>query len=177
MTMEYKVGEVFFDEELGANVRCVRDEVKNGVCHSCGRCIYSENFLEGASCPAKGYNLHPCCAGDREDRANVHFERVYKPISSFDILKWMVNENINTEGIGNIEVDEEFDFESAFGYAPDEPVPYGCYLYIYSDTVSDVDMSKLVTDEECKPYTITTQEKDRLNGNDVTQIYLFKMES
>ena len=175
--MEYKIGQVFFDEELHANVRCVRDEVKNGVNQSCCFCIYSEDYLSGASCPAKGYNQHPCYNADRDDKENVHFERVHKPIKPIALLKWIVREDIDTMGMNTIEVDDKFDFESFFGYNPDEPVPCGLYLYIYSDCVLDADMSRLVTDEECKPYTITTQEKDRLNENDVTQIYLFKLES
>lgn len=174
--MEYKIGQVFFDEELGANVRCVRDEVKNGVSQSCCCCIYSEDYLSGTSCPANGYNQHPCYNADRDDRVDVHFERVHKPIKPIALIKWLVDESIDTEGLATIEVDEEFDFETFFGYNPDEPVPCGLYLYIYSDCVLDADMSRLVTDEECKPYTITTQEKDRLNENDVTQIYLFKLE-
>ena len=170
--MEYKVNEVFFDEGLHAKVRCVKDEVKNGCVRSCSRCIYSEDYLSGASCPR---GEHPCYHSDREDGQDVHFEKVHKPIKAIDLLKWLVNESVDTEGMATIEVDDDFDFETFFGYNPDEPVPCGEYLYAYSDGIYDVDMSRLVTDEECMPYVITTQEKDRRNEK-ACEIYLLKLE-
>ena len=173
--MEYKIGEVFFCDELHANVRCVKDEKKNGCLISCSRCIYSEDYMSGTSCPAKSYDGHPCYHSDREDGQDVHFERVHKPIKAIDLLTWIVRNDVCTEGMNTIEVGEGFDFETFFGYNPDEPVPNGEYLYIYSDCVNDIDMSRLVTDEECMPYIITTQEKDRKNEK-ACEIYLFKLE-
>ena len=170
--MYYKIGEVFYDDELHANVRCVKDDVKNSCLLSCSRCVYSEDYSDGASCLKY---IHPCYHSDREDGQNVHFEKVHKPIKAIDLLKWLVNESVDTEGMATIDVDEEFDFEAFFGYRPDEPVPCGEYLYIYSDCIDDVDMSRLVTDEDCKPYVITTSEKDRRNDK-VCEIYLFKLE-
>ena len=175
--MEYKVGEVFFDEELHANVRCVKDEVKNGCLQSCSHCIFSEDYMAGAPCPPRSYNEHPCYNSEREDGQDVHFEKVHKPIKAIDLLKWLVNESVDTEGMATIEVDDDFDFEAFFGYNPDEPVPCGEYLYIYSDTVDDRDMDDLMRDveENRKPYVITTSEKDRRNHK-VCEIYLFKLE-
>ena len=167
--MEYKIDEIFFDDELHANVRCVKDEEKKS---GCCRCIFSENYLDGSSCPR--YN-HPCYHSDREDGQDVHFEKVHKSIKPINLLKWLVNESIDTEGLATIEVDDGFDFEAFFGYNPDEPVPNGEYLYVYSDCVDDMDMSRLVTDEETMPYIITTQDKDRKNGK-TCEIYLFKLE-
>lgn len=39
------------------------------------------------------------------------------------MLKWIVENHQNTEGMDIIEVDNEFDFESFFGYQPAEQVP------------------------------------------------------
>lgn len=173
--MEYKVGEVFFDEELHANVRCVKDEVKNGCLQSCSHCIFSENYMAGAPCPPRSYNEHPCYHSEREDGQDVHFEKVHKPIKPVDLLKWIVSECIETESMDIIEVDELFDFERFFGYIPEERVPFGKYLYMYSDCADSMEMSRLITDEECMPYVITTQEKDRKNEK-ALEIYLFKLE-
>ena len=96
-------------------------------------------------------------------------------MKAIDLLSWLVKDHIETEGMDIIQVDLSFDFEAFFGYNPDEPVPCGEYLYIYSDCIDDVDMSRLVTDEECMPYVITTSEKDRRNDK-VCEIYLFKLE-
>lgn len=172
--MEYKIGEVFYDAELHANVQCVKDETKNGCLRGCSHCIYSENYAEGASCPR--YDK-PCYHSDREDGEDVHFEKVHKPIAPIVILSWMVKNHIETEGMDIIQVDENFDFECFFGYLPDEPVPDGEYLYIYSDNVDDRDMDDLMRDEndDCMPYVITTPDKDKRNDK-VCEIYLFKLE-
>ena len=98
-------------------------------------------------------------------------------MKAIDLLSWLVKDHIETEGMDIIQVDLSFDFEAFFGYNPDEPVPCGEYLYIYSDTVDDRDMDDLMRDveENRKPYVITTSEKDRRNDK-VCEIYLFKLE-
>lgn len=65
--MEYKVGEVFYSQELAASVRCVADNGNS----SCERCVFNDG---GGACPAKGYDRHPCYHSDRSDGTDVHFE-------------------------------------------------------------------------------------------------------
>lgn len=67
--MEYKLGEVWFSDEINRYVKTVRDE--HG---SCEHCEFSEDKACGASCPAKSYDWHPCYHSEREDGQDVHFE-------------------------------------------------------------------------------------------------------
>jgi hypothetical protein len=67
--MEYKLGEVWFSDEINCYVKTVRDE--HG---SCEHCVFSEDKASGASCPAKSYDWHPCYHSERKDGNDVHFE-------------------------------------------------------------------------------------------------------
>ena len=91
------------------------------------------------------------------------------------MLKWIVENHQNTEGMDIIEVDNEFDFESFFGYQPAEQVPEGKYVYLYGDTVNREDMERMIQREEAEVYPIATDETDHENGG-LCIIYLFKLE-
>lgn len=91
------------------------------------------------------------------------------------MLKWIVENHQNTEGMDIIEVDNEFDFESFFGYQPAEQVPEGKYVYLYGDTVNREDMERMIQREKAEVYSIATDETDNENGG-LCIIYLFKLE-
>lgn len=91
------------------------------------------------------------------------------------MLKWIVENHQNTEGMDIIEVDNEFDFELFFGYQPAEQVPEGKYVYLYGDTVNREDMERMIQREEAEVYSIATDETDNENGG-LCIIYLFKLE-
>lgn len=63
--MVYKIGEVWYSDEVEAYVKCVHDEHAD-----CSDCVFSE---DGWSCPPKCYNRHPCYHTDRNDSDDVHF--------------------------------------------------------------------------------------------------------
>ena len=92
-----------------------------------------------------------------------------------DVLTWLVNQTITTEGMGFIDIDDEFDFGSFFGYQPEGKVPEGEYLYFYGDMVWDVDVDLLEASTRQRLYRIPTQEEDRKNYCKTT-IYLIKLE-
>lgn len=92
-----------------------------------------------------------------------------------DVLTWLVNQSITTEGMGFIDIDDDFDFESFFGYNPENDVPDGEYLYFYGDMVLEIDVDLLEASTHSKLYRIPTQEDDRKNGGK-TIIYLIKLE-
>lgn len=91
------------------------------------------------------------------------------------MLKWIVENHQNTEGMDIIEVDNEFDFESFFGYQPAEQVPEGKYVYLYGDTVNREDVERMIQREEAEVYSIATDETDNENGG-LCIICLFKLE-
>ena len=93
-----------------------------------------------------------------------------------DLLKWIVNNDVCTDSMGTVEVDEDFDFNGYFGYEPAVvKVPEGEYLYIYTDGVSDADLNRLgeVPNEDF--VSIVTDNEDKRNGG-VAMIYLIKLE-
>ena len=92
-----------------------------------------------------------------------------------ELLKWIVNNDVCTDSMGTVEVDEEFDFKGYFGYQPDGEVPEGEYAYLYSDEVTDVDMQRLGEQTDDQVYTITTDMDDKKNGGSCV-IYLFRLE-
>lgn len=92
-----------------------------------------------------------------------------------DVLTWLVNQTITTEGMGFIEIDSDFDFESFFGYKPDGDVPDGEYLYFYGDKQQQIDVDFLEASTHEKLYRVPTQEEDRKNECKLT-IYLIKLE-
>lgn len=92
-----------------------------------------------------------------------------------DVLTWIVNQTITTEGMGFIGIDKDFDFESFFGYNPEKDVPEGEYLYFYGDMVGKMDVDVLEESTHSKLYRIPTQEEDRYNGGKCI-IYLIKLE-
>lgn len=92
-----------------------------------------------------------------------------------ELLKWIVNNDVSTESMGTIEVDEKFDFNGYFGYEPAvEKVRPGEYLYVYTDSVLDVDLQRLEVAQE-DFVCIVTDNEDRRNGG-VAMIYLIRME-
>jgi len=92
-----------------------------------------------------------------------------------DVLTWLVNQTITTEGMGFIDIDSEFDFESFFGYKPEGDVPDGEYLYFYGDMVLQMDVDFLEASAHEKLYRIPTKEEDHKNECKMT-IYLIKLE-
>lgn len=64
--MIYKVGEVFYSDEVEAYVKCV----KQGSSTDCDNCVFSEDCW---SCPPKSYDSHPCYHSDRNDTDDVLF--------------------------------------------------------------------------------------------------------
>jgi len=92
-----------------------------------------------------------------------------------DVLTWLVNQGITTEGMGFIDIDSDFDFESFCGYKPEGDVPDGEYLYFYGDTVLEIDVDELEASTHQKLYRIQTDLKDRLNCCKCI-IYLIKLE-
>ena len=92
-----------------------------------------------------------------------------------DVLTWLVNQSITTDSMGFIDIDDEFDFESFFGYKPETDVPDGAYLYFYGDLVPQIDVDVLEASTRSKLYRIVTNEDDRMNGGK-TIIYLIKLE-
>ena len=71
--MIYKVGEVWYSDEVKAYVKCVRDKFKYGSLISCSCCVFSEDNNPCASCTTRSYNDHPCYPSDRKDDEFVHF--------------------------------------------------------------------------------------------------------
>lgn len=92
-----------------------------------------------------------------------------------DVLTWLVNQSITTEGMGFIDIDSDFDFESFFGYKPEGDVPDGEYLYFYGDQVLEIDVDVLEASTRQKPYRISTEEEDLKNDCKLI-IYLIKLE-
>lgn len=93
-----------------------------------------------------------------------------------ELLKWIVNNDVCTDSMGTVEVDEDFDFKGYFGYEPAvAKVPEGEYLYIYTDSVLDADLYCLgeVPNEDF--VCIVTDNEDKRNGG-VAMIYLIRME-
>ena len=95
-------------------------------------------------------------------------------MKAMELLKWLIEESIDTEGMDIIEIDEDFDFEAFFGYQPDTAVPMGKYAFLYGDMVCECDVQKLKHKSD-GIYTITTDMYDRKNEKDCI-IYLFKLE-
>ena len=92
------------------------------------------------------------------------------------LLKWIVNNDVCTDSMGTVEVDEGFDFNGYFGYEPAMvKVPEGEYLCIYTDGVLDADLKLLgkVPNEDF--VCIVTDNEDKRNGG-VAMIYLIKLE-
>ena len=90
-------------------------------------------------------------------------------------MTWLVNQSITTDGMGFIDIDSNFDFESFFGYKPEGDVPDGEYLYFYGDQVMEIDVDVLEASTHQKLYRIPTKEEDRKNVCKLT-IYLIKLE-
>ena len=91
-----------------------------------------------------------------------------------ELLKWIVNNDVCTDSMGTIEVDEDFDFNGYFGYEPAAKVQPGEYLFVYTDSVLDVDLQRLEVPNEDFACIVTDNE-DRRNGG-VTMIYLIKID-
>lgn len=98
-------------------------------------------------------------------------------MKAINLLKWLVDENIDTEAAMTVKIDEEFDFKLYFGYEPAYPIPVGEYLVVYSDCVDDTDLEKLAKrfPDESIPYCIATDNEDKRNGG-VQCILLFVLE-
>ena len=96
-------------------------------------------------------------------------------MKAIDLLSWLLTESVDTGGMDIIQVDEDLDFESFFGYQPDGEVPEGKYAYLYGDMVLESDVEKLADKTDDQLYTITTDEEDRRNGGKCV-IYLIKLE-
>lgn len=93
-----------------------------------------------------------------------------------ELLKWIVNNDVCTDSMGTVEVDEEFDFKGYFGYEPAvAKVPEGEYLYFYGDQVMTDDVELLTASTGEAPYRIPTKEKDEKNGGNLI-IYLIKID-
>lgn len=92
-----------------------------------------------------------------------------------DVLTWLVNQSITTEGMGFIDIDSDFDFESFFGYKPEGDVPDGEYLYFYGDQVLEIDVDFLEKSTHEKLYRIPTDMEDSRNYCKCI-IYLIKLE-
>ena len=91
-----------------------------------------------------------------------------------EFLKWLLEESIDTEGMGIIDIDDEFDSECFFGYLPDSHIPTGKYAYLYSDMCFGSDIIKLRSKGN-GIYTITTDMSDRMNDTHCI-IYLIKLD-
>jgi len=96
-------------------------------------------------------------------------------MKAIDLLSWLLKEDVETSAMDIIQVDGSFDFESFFGYTPDVTVPDGEYMYMYSDTVLEGDVQRLLDETEDQPYAISTDLDDRKNGGKCI-IWLFKLE-
>lgn len=99
-------------------------------------------------------------------------------MKAINLLKWMVDENIDTEAMMTVKIEnEDFDFKNYFGAEPAYPIPVGEYLVVYSDCVHDTDLERLAKrfPDDSIPYCIATDNEDRMNGG-VQCILLFKLE-
>ena len=88
-----------------------------------------------------------------------------------DLLVWFVGNGINCEQIGH-QVFGEQDFEDGFvkaffGADPENVLPFGDYIYIYSDVI-----------DEDETYFLEIREKSDLvlHHPDGFRIYLFRIE-
>lgn len=91
------------------------------------------------------------------------------------ILSWLIKGCVNTDGMGTVSVDEDFDYKMYFGFEPISTIPSGDYVYLYSDTVPESLVEKLTEETGEQPYFIFTDSEDHENGG-LTAIYLFKLE-
>lgn len=60
-------------------------------------------------------------------------------MKAIDILKWVAYIGTESENFNVIEIDEDFDFESFFGFNH-EPVESGNYFFYYSDSIEYSEM-------------------------------------
>ena len=95
-------------------------------------------------------------------------------MKAIELLTWLLEESVDTEGMAIVEIDEDFDYEAYFGYQPDTAVPVGKYAYLYGDMVLDCDIDRLKGKAD-GIYTITTDLQDRKNEKECI-IYLLKLE-
>lgn len=96
-------------------------------------------------------------------------------MKSVDVLTWVVNQSISTDGLGFVPIDSEFDYESFFGYEPAVKAEEGQYLYVYGDEVLEVDIDVLTASTGEAPVIIRTPLEDRRNGGNMN-IYLIKID-
>ena len=92
-------------------------------------------------------------------------------MKSSELLVWFIGNGINCEQI-NHQVFSNQDFrdgfvEEFFGAKPEKDLPFGDYIYIYSDVI-----------DEDEPYFLEIKEKSDLvlHHPDGFRIYLFKIE-
>ena len=96
-------------------------------------------------------------------------------MKSVDVLTWVVNQTIITEGMGFVSVDSEFDYKSFFGYGPAVPAEEGQYLYVYGDQVAETDIDVLTAATREAPTIIRTPYEDKRNGG-MVNIYLIRID-
>jgi len=97
-------------------------------------------------------------------------------MKAIKILKWMLDDSINTEGLFTVEIeDTDFDYESFFGYRPVAPAQPGEYMVVYSDCVNVDYLRRLLGDADEQPCCIPTDNDDHKNGGKCV-IYLIRME-
>jgi len=96
-------------------------------------------------------------------------------MKAVDLLTWVVNQNVSTDGMGFVPIDSEFDYEDFFGYEPAVKAKEGQYLYVYGDEVLDVDIDVLTASTGEAPVIIRTPCEDKRNGGKVN-IYLIRID-
>lgn len=96
-------------------------------------------------------------------------------MKSVDVLTWVVNQSITTEGMGFVDIDDEFDYENFFGYGPAVKAEDGKYLYVYGDEVLEIDIDTLTAATREAPVIIRTPCEDKRNGG-MMNIYLIKID-
>lgn len=100
-------------------------------------------------------------------------------MKALEILKWVCYIGKDSEFFNILEIDEDFDFESYFGY-PHEAVEEGYYFFYYSDCI-DCNGITVPTDSYCRDvktilptFSIETDFNDK-DGNKVF-IHFYKVE-
>lgn len=94
-------------------------------------------------------------------------------MKAIEILKWICYVGQDSEFFNVIEIDEDFDFETFFGY-PHESVEPGNYFYYYSDSVEESEMKVPHSKTYLPSFSIKT---DFLNDyGEETFIHFYKID-